>query len=55
MIKVLNGIAETKHIETIANIDKGMEEQQLELIGYANSGKDYESLAEEIQKFSKRK
>ena len=32
-----------------------MEEKQLELIDYANSGKDYENLAEEIQKLSERK
>lgn len=39
----------------IANIDKQMEEKQIELISYANSGKDYENLADEIQALSERK
>ena len=41
--------------QAIANIDKQMEEKQMELISYANSGKDYESLADEIQALSERK
>ena len=41
--------------QAIANIDKQMEEKQIELISYANSGKDYENLADEIQALSERK
>lgn len=41
--------------QAIANIDKQMEEKQMELISYANSGKDYENLADEIQALSERK
>ena len=41
--------------QAIANNDKEMEEKQLELISYANSGKDYESIAEEIQELGERK
>ena len=32
-----------------------MEEKQMELISYANSGKDYENLADEIQALSEKK
>jgi hypothetical protein len=41
--------------QAIANIDKEMEEKQMELISYANSGKGYETLADEIQTLSERK
>ena len=41
--------------QAIANIEKEMEEKQMELISYANSGKDYESIAEEIQELGERK
>lgn len=41
--------------QAIANIEKQMEEKQMELISYANSGKDYEKLADEIQDLSERK
>jgi len=41
--------------QAIANIDKQMEEKQIELISYANSGKDYENLADEIQTLSESK
>src|SRR5574344_1012328 len=41
--------------QAITNIDKQMEEKQIELISYANSGKDYENLADEIQALSERK
>ena len=41
--------------QAIANIDKQMEEKQMELISYANFGKDYENLADEIQALSDRK
>lgn len=41
--------------QAIAKIEKEMEEKQMELIQYANSGRDYESLAEEIQALSERK
>jgi gamma-glutamylcysteine synthetase len=59
MISVLRGNIESVVCESneqaIANIDKVMEEKQMELIRYANSGKDYESLADEIQELSERK
>lgn len=41
--------------QATANIEKEMEEKQMELILYANSCRDYESLAEEIQALSERK
>lgn len=41
--------------QAITNIDRAMEEKQLELIRYANSGRDYENLATEIQELSERK
>ena len=41
--------------QAIANIDKEMEKKQMELISYANSGKDYETIADEIQALSERK
>lgn len=47
-------ICETKEQE-IVNIDKEMEALQMELIHYANSGKDYESLADKIQELSEMK
>jgi hypothetical protein len=41
--------------QAIANIDKQMEEKQMELISYANTGKDYDNLADEIQALSDKK
>jgi len=59
MIAILRENIETvvceSNEQTIANIDKEMEEKQMELISYANFGKDYENLADEIQALSDRK
>lgn len=59
MIKALRENIESVVCESneqaIANIDKEMEEKQMELISYANSGKDYEVLVEEIQELCERK
>ena len=59
MIAILRENIETvvceSNEQTIANIDKEMEGKQMELISYANSGKDYENLADEIQALSDRK
>ena len=41
--------------QAIANIDKQMEAKQMELISYANTGKDYDNLADEIQALSDKK
>jgi site-specific DNA recombinase len=41
--------------QAIANIDKQMEEKQMELISYVNTGKDYDNLTDEIQALSDKK
>jgi site-specific DNA recombinase len=59
MIAILRENIETvicgRNEQAIADIGKEMEEKQMELIRYANSGKDYENLADEIQTLSERK
>lgn len=51
----IEAVVSTSNEQVIAKINTEIEEKQLELIRYANSGRDYESLAEEIQELSRRK